>query len=223
VIFTGVLTLAFSFAFQDLLFGQQNLTGGSTGQTLPAAAVSLAYNQLGGYYLFAAAVIGFLIVFRLLQISHFGWAFRALHDDELAAELAGVNVARYRIYAAVIGSGMIGLTGALYAYSEGFVSPPTFAFDQVDVTVLVLVVFGGLGTLLGPLLGAVVFAFVDNALVNSGQLRELIYGALVVVLFLGFRRGVPHTIAAVARRFAPQLTGGAWRTSPARIRHRDRS
>lgn len=223
LIFTGVLTLAFSFAFQDLLFGQQHLTGGSTGQTLPAAAVSLAYNQLGGYYLFAAVVIGFLIIFRLLQISHFGWAFRALRDDELAAELAGVNVARYRIYAAVIGSAMIGLTGALYAYSEGFISPPTFAFNQVDVTVLVLVAFGGLGTLLSPLLGAVVFAFVDNALVNSGQLREVIYGAIVVVIFLGFRRGVPHTLGAIARRSAPQHDSRSWWALPAQIRQRDRS
>jgi len=221
VIFTGVLTLAFSFAFQDLLFGQQHLTGGSTGQPLTAAAVSLADNQIGGYYLFAAVVIGFLIVFRLLQMSHFGWAFRALRDDEVAAELAGVNVARYRIYAAVIGSAMIGLTGAFYAYSEGFISPPTFAFDQVDVTVLVLVAFGGLGSLLGPLLGAVVFAFVDNALVNSGQLREVIYGAIVVVIFLGFRRGVPHTLGAMAGRFAAQDNGGGRWTLP-NIRRRER-
>jgi ABC-type branched-subunit amino acid transport system permease subunit len=131
VIFTGVLTLALSFALQDLLFGQQGLTGGSTGQQLTAAAVSLADNQIGGYYLFAAVLIGFLIVYRLLQISHFGWAFRALRDDEEAAELAGVNVARYRIYAAVIGSAMIGLTGALYAYSEGFISPPRLPLTRL--------------------------------------------------------------------------------------------
>jgi ABC-type branched-subunit amino acid transport system permease subunit len=223
VIFTGVLTLAFSFAFQDLLFGQQHLTGGSTGQTLTAAAVSLADNQLGGYYLFAAVVIAFLIVFRLLQVSHFGWAFRALRDDELAAELTGVNVARYRIYAAVIGSSMIGLTGALYAYSEGFISPPTFAFDQTDVTVLVLVAFGGLGTLLGPLFAAAVFAFLDNALVNSGQLRELIYGVFVVVIFLAFRRGVVQTVVGFASRFAGERRGEArWRL-PGLERYRHRS
>jgi branched-chain amino acid transport system permease protein len=133
VIFTGIVTLAFSLAFQDLLLGQEHLTGGSTGQVVTAAAVVLSDNRLGGYYLFGGVVIGFLTIFRLLQISHFGWAFRALHDDEMAAELAGVSVARYRIYAAVIGSAMIGLTGALFAYSDGFLSPPTFAFDQVDV------------------------------------------------------------------------------------------
>jgi branched-chain amino acid transport system permease protein len=208
VIFTGVLTLVFSFGFQDLLFGKQNLTGGSTGQALPAAAISLADNQIGGYYLFAAVVVAFLVVFRLLQISRFGWAFRALRDDELAAELTGVNVARYRIYAALIGSAMIGLTGALYAYSEGFISPPTFAFSSVDVTVLVLVAFGGLGAVLGPLFGAVVFAFLDNALVNSGQLRELIYGAFVVVLFLVFRRGVVQTLVELRALRPPARSRG---------------
>lgn len=207
VIFTGVLTLALSFGFQDLLFGQEHLTGGSTGQVITGAAVSLADNQLGGYYLFAAVVVGFLIVFRVLQMSHVGWAFRALRDDELAAKLAGVNVARYRVYAALIGSAMIGLTGALYAYSEGFVSPPTFAFGQVDVTVLVLVIFGGLGSLLGPLFGAVVFAFLDNALVNSGQLRELIYGAFVVAIFLGFRQGAVQALIGLGSRLARQRRG----------------
>jgi branched-chain amino acid transport system permease protein len=209
VIFTGIITLAFSLAFQDLLFGQEHLTGGSTGQVVTAAAVTLSDSRLGGYYLFGGVVVGFLIIFRLLQISHFGWAFRALHDDEQAAEVAGVNVARYRIYAAVIGSAMIGLTGALFAYSDGFLSPPTFAFDQVDVRVLVLVVFGGLGTLLGPVIGAVVFAFLDYALINSGELRELLYGVCVVILFLGFRRGVIHAIGTAAERLGPQMKNGA--------------
>ncbi len=108
----------------------------------------------GAYYLFAGLLVAFLIVFRALQLSHVGWAFRALRDDEMAAELAGVNVSRYRIYAATIGSAMIGLTGALLAYSAGFISPATYSFDRVDVRVLVMVAFGGLGTLLGPVIGA---------------------------------------------------------------------
>lgn len=211
VIFTGIVTLAFSLAFQDLLFGQEHLTGGSTGQAVNAAAVTLSDTRLGGYYLFGGVVVAFLVIFRLLQISHVGWAFRALHDHELAAEVTGVNVARYRIYAAVIGSAMIGLTGALFAYSDGFISPPTFAFDQVDVRVLVLVAFGGLGTLLGPVIGAVVFAFLDYALVNSDQLRELLYGVCVVILFLGFRRGVVRELGDLAGRLARREEGGAWR------------
>ena len=61
----------------------------------------------------------YLVIFRLLQRSRTGWAFRALRDDMVAAELAGVDVARYRVYAGVLGSAMLGLAGALYAFSNG--------------------------------------------------------------------------------------------------------
>ena len=89
---------------------------------------------------------------------------------------------------------MIGLTGALLAYSAGFISPATYSFDRVDVRVLVLVAFGGLGTLLGPVIGAGVFAILDEQLTTSLELREVLYGVFVIAIFLGFRRGV------VARR-----------------------
>jgi branched-chain amino acid transport system permease protein len=208
VIFTGIVTLVFSLAFTNLLFGRRDLTGGETGLVLPDAADGLADDRVGAYYLFAAVLVGFLIVFRLLQLSHFGWAFRALSDDEVAAELAGVDVARYRIYAATVGSAMIGLTGALYAYSAGYISPATYGFDHVDVRVLVLVAFGGLGTLLGPVIGAGVFAFLDEALTTSLQLREVFYGVFVIAIFLGFRRGVVQTLVALVRRLGRSRATG---------------
>ncbi len=201
VIFTGVVTLVFSLAFTNLLLGQRDLTGSETGLVVPGAPADLADDRVGAYYVFAGVLVAFLIVFRALQLSHVGWAFRALRDDEVAAELAGVDVARYRIYAATVGSAMIGLTGALYAYSSGFISPSTYAFERVDVRVLVLVAFGGLGTLLGPVIGAGVFAFVDERLTASLQLREVLYGAFVIAIFLFFRRGVVRTFADLLRRF----------------------
>jgi branched-chain amino acid transport system permease protein len=202
IIFTGILTLVFSLGFENLLLGKRDLTGGDTGKVVTGAATRLADTRIGGYYLFAGVLVAFLIVFRALQVSHVGWAFRALRDDELAAVLAGVAVPRYRIYAAVVGSAMIGLTGALYAYSDGFISPATYAFDQVDVRVLVLVAFGGVGTLLSPVIGAAVFEYVDQKLTTSGQLREAFYGAFIVAIFLGFRRGVVPTLTTLARRLA---------------------
>jgi branched-chain amino acid transport system permease protein len=207
VIFTGIVTLAFSLAFFNLLLGQRDRTGGETGYVLTNAAIEYADDTVRAYYLFAGVLVGFLVVFRVLQLSHFGWAFRALHDDEVAAELAGVHVARYRIYAATVGSAMIGLTGALYAYSAGFISPATYAFDQVDVRVLVMVAFGGLGTLLGPVIGAALFAYVDERLTGSLQLREVFYGAFVIAIFLGFRRGVIQTVVDLVDRFVVRRRG----------------
>jgi branched-chain amino acid transport system permease protein len=205
VIFTGIVTLVFSLAFANLLLGKRDLTGSETGLVLTDAARRLADDRVGAYYFFAGVLVAFLIVFRALQLSHVGWAFRALRDDEVAAELAGVDVARYRIYAGTVGSTMIGLTGALYAYSAGFISPATYAFDHVDVRVLVVVAFGGLGTLIGPVIGAAVFALLDEWLSTSLQLREVFYGAFVIAIFLAFRRGVVPTLVTLVRRFWPRL------------------
>jgi branched-chain amino acid transport system permease protein len=207
IIFTGIVTLVFSLAFANLLLGQRDLTGSETGLVLTDAARGLADDRVGAYYFFAGVLVAFLIVFRALQLSHVGWAFRALRDDEVAAELAGVDVAKYRIYAATVGSAMIGLTGSLYAYSAGFISPATYAFEQVDVRVLVLVAFGGLGTLVGPVVGAASFALLDEALSTSLQLREVFYGAVVIAIFLGFRRGVVPSLGALVRLLRRRLTG----------------
>jgi branched-chain amino acid transport system permease protein len=200
IIFTGVVTLVFSLAFANLLLGQRDLTGAESGLVVTGAPADVADERVGAYYVFAGLLVACLIVFRALQLSHAGWAFRALRDDEVAAELAGVDVARYRIYAAIVGSTMIGLTGALYAYSAGFISPATYSFDRVDVRVLVFVSFGGLGTLLGPVIGAGVFAVLDEQLTTSLELREVLYGAFVIAIFLGFRRGVVHAVVALSRR-----------------------
>jgi branched-chain amino acid transport system permease protein len=207
VIFTGVVTLVFSLGFANLLLGQREYTGAETGLVVTAAADKLADDRVGGYYLFAGLLVAFLIAFRALQLSHIGWAFRALRDDEVAAELAGVDVARYRIYAATIGSGMIGLTGALLAYSSGYISPATYSFDRVDVRVLVLVAFGGLGTLLGPVIGAGVLAVVDERLTTSLELREVLYGVFVIAIFLFFRQGVVRTVVSLWQRLVGHRRG----------------
>jgi branched-chain amino acid transport system permease protein len=201
IIFTGIVTLVFSLGFANLLLGQRDLTGSETGLIVDGVPADLADDSVGGYYLFAGLLVAFLIVFRALQLSHVGWAFRALRDDEVAAELAGVNVARYRIYAAIVGSAMIGLTGALLAYSAGFISPATYSFDRVDVRVLVMVAFGGLGTLLGPVIGAGVFAVLDEQLSASLELREVLYGVFVITIFLFVRRGVVQAFVSLFDRF----------------------
>ena len=228
VIFTGIVTLVFSLAFANFLLGQRDLTGSETGLVIAGTRSGVADDQVGGYYLFAGVVVGFLLVFRALQLSHIGWAFRGLRDDEMAAELAGVDVARYRIYAATVGSAMIGLTGALYAYSSGFVSPDTYAFQNVDVRVLVLVAFGGLGALVGPVIGAGVLAFVDERLATTDarlwgvdviQLREALYGLFVIAIFLFFRRGVVPAVMTLARRVGGWRRGETGPPTPAPSEH----
>jgi ABC-type branched-subunit amino acid transport system permease subunit len=205
VIFTGIVTLAFSLSFQNLLLGQRDLTGGETGLIVDAGSDSLLGEDVAPFYVFLALVVAYLAVYRALQRSHVGWAFRALRDDEIAAELTGVDVKRYRILAGTLGSGMIGLAGALFAHSEGFISPTTFSFGEVDVLVIVMLAFGGIGSLLGPVIGAAVFTAVEEWLVSYDEYRLIVYGSVIVALFLLLPRGVVPTVerlVALARHRA---------------------
>jgi len=196
VIFTGIVTLIFALSFENLLLGLGEVTGGDAGFVIQSGADTFLRENIPPYYLMLAVVVLFLGVYGLLRRSHFGWAFRALRDDEVAAELAGVDVARYRVYAALIGSAMLGMAGATYAFTEGRISPTTFGFAEVDVVVIVMLAFGGIGTLLGPILGAVTFTIVDEVLIEFGQLKLVVYGTLVVLLFLFLPRGVIPTLGS---------------------------
>lgn len=203
VIFTGIVTLTFSLGFTNLLLGQRGLTGGETGLRIGIGAGTWMRELVPVYLLFLALLLAYLVGFRRLQRSHFGWAFRALRDDPVAAELAGIDVARYRIWAGGIGSTMLGLAGGLWAVTEGFVSPTTFAFGEVDIEALVILAFGGMGTLTGPVIGAVALTVIDELLRGYGQLRVAIFGVILITLFLGFPRGIGPVLSSLARRVLP--------------------
>jgi len=197
VIFTGIVTLIFSLSFDALLLGLSQLTGGDSGRPIHSGADTFLQARVPAYYLMLALVLAFLLIHGLLRRSYIGWAFRALRDDEVAAELAGIDVARYRVYGALVGAAMLGLAGSIYAFAEGRISPTTYGFGQVDVEVLVMLAFGGIGTLFGPALGATTFTLLDELLINFGQLRQVAYGILVIVLFLWMPRGLIPTATAL--------------------------
>ncbi len=201
-IFIGIVTIAFALSFENLILGKGDWTGGESGLRVSTASDSWISGQVSPYYLFLGVLVAYLVVYRALQRSRVGWAFRALRDDGLAAELSGVDVARYRIIAGALGGAMLGLAGGLYVFTESRVSPSTFEFGNVDVSVLVMLAFGGLGSLMGPVVGAVAFTWLDQFLeaLDYAQVKELVYGVVIIALFLGFRRGIVPAITDLFKR-----------------------
>jgi ABC-type branched-subunit amino acid transport system permease subunit len=214
-IFIGIVTLAFSLSFENFVLGRRDLTGGETGIFVEAGSDSFLHERVPPYYLFLALVAVYLVIYRVLQRSRTGWAFRALRDDQLAAELSGVDVAHYRVLAGILGSGMLGLAGALHAHSgRGFIGPTTFGFGDVDVKVLVMLAFGGIGTLLGPIVGAVSITWLDEVLVEYAQLRLVLYGLVIIAMFLRFSRGVVPVAIDLAQRLGGGLRNRLVRPKP---------
>lgn len=203
-IFTGIVTLTFSLSYENFVLGRRDLTGGENGLIVSAGNETILDDRVTPYYVFLALVAAYLVLYRAIQRSHFGWAFRALRDDNVAAELAGIDVSRYRVYAGLLGSAMLGVAGALFAHHRSFIGTSTYAFGNVDVRVLVMLALGGIGSLLGPVLGAAVFTIVDELLVDYAQLREVLYGVVTLVLFLGFRQGA---VPAIGRAWSRLVSG----------------
>lgn len=118
---------------------------------------------------------------RALKRSWLGLSLAAIRDEEQAASAAGLNVSNLKITAFAVGTGYAGLAGSLYAHFMTFISPGDFGFP-VSITTLCMVVVGGLGTLRGPLFGAIVLGLAPEVFRFLHDYRMLTYGALLVVL-----------------------------------------
>jgi ABC-type branched-subunit amino acid transport system permease subunit len=190
VIFVGIVTLTFSLIFQNLALGLRHYTNGETGLVTHGLGFSLLEDGLSSYYLFLAVLLLALLAYSFLMNSRLGVAFRALSDDEVTAELSGINVTACKVIAAAVGSAILGMVGALYGFYNGIVSPSVFSFVSVDIPVLIALMLGGMRTRVGPVLGAAAFAIIDELVRPFGQLNVLVYGTLLIVLFVVFREGL---------------------------------
>lgn len=207
-IFVGIVTLAFSLIFHNVILGLRKLTNGETGLVTKGLGAPLLEHPVSSYYVFLALLVGSLIGYSVLMSSRVGMAFRALSDDELTAELAGIDVARCKVVAAAVGSVLIGIVGGCYAYYSGFIGPAMFSLIGVDIAVLITLLLGGMGTRMGPVLGGAAFTVVEELVRPFGQLNVLVNGGLLVVLFVGFRRGLVPVFAKAASSLGLRPTVG---------------
>jgi branched-chain amino acid transport system permease protein len=196
VVLISILTLNLQLALVQFFVGARNITGGTTGfqfsgLKLEAVGelVGVSRNVVLYYLLVVLLVLGLLLYSRLVN-SKYGLAFSALREDEVAAESIGVNVVRYKTIAGVISAMMIGITGVMAAQFQQYILPAQFTFTQVDVIVLIMLIVGGLRTTFGPVYGAAIIILIEEALQGIGGWRTAIFGALLIVLFLYFRRGI---------------------------------
>lgn len=203
VIVIAILTLSIQMALSEIFVGARDLTGGSTGTSFSGLELPMVVEALGvgdrlvTYYLLFVFLTVVLVLYWWMRNSKYGLAFKAIRQDEVASEAVGINVIRYKVVAGVVAATVIGLVGPLYAQSEGYLLPTMFSFQSVDVVVLIMLVLGGMRTIVGPFIGAGVIIVINELLQDTGQWRTAVLGGLLIVLFVYFREGiVPKTRAA---------------------------
>lgn len=140
-------------------------------------------------YLFALLTI--FIIKNFINSTH-GRACIAVRDNEIAAETMGINTTYYKVLAFSMGAFFAGVAGALYAHYFFLIQPKTFTFMK-SFDALVMVVFGGLGSLTGSVLAAIVVTAVNAALINFGSLRMIVYALLLIVIMVFRPQGLMGT------------------------------
>lgn len=137
------------------------------------------------------AVLLGLTLFLLTRLRHskVGRAFEAIKEDEVAAQMMGINVAVYKLLAFTLGAAIAGLAGGLNAHYTFTISPGNYAFEQA-VEILTMAVFGGTGSLIGPTLGAAILTVLPEVLREFKDFRLTANGLILILVILYLPKGI---------------------------------
>jgi branched-chain amino acid transport system permease protein len=183
--YLAIVTLGFG-VIADLVFLNLEITGGPDGLVgIPAPRLlGLSFRSRGLYLLLVAASVLLALAFsyRLVHSYH-GRALRAIRDHETTAQVMGINTSAYKVVIFTLAAAMAGLAGSLYAHYITFINPESFGL-HTSILILCMVVLGGMGSIAGSVLGAVILTMVPEMLRQAHAFQDLIYGALLVGLLI---------------------------------------
>jgi len=190
--YLAMVTLAFGTIIQILINEMTFLTEGPMGIKLNKPALfGIQLDEREFYWLVALLMVLSLIVVHRVLRSHLGRAFEALRGSPIASDCMGVSVYRYKVYAFVISAGFAGLAGALYSFSEQYISPNTYNFE-LTVLFLLGIIMGGRKSRIGAMLGASIIVLLPKLLDDIEMFRYVSVALSVAVLIsaiVAVRRG----------------------------------
>src|SRR5258706_4476822 len=199
-VYLAMLTLAFAQIVWSILFQWEEVTGGSNG--ILGIWPQPPFDTRAAFYLLTLAlVVAGVLLLRCFLFAPFGYALRAGRDSALRAESIGINVKRVHWIAFAIAGTFAGIAGALFAFAKGSVFPQA-ASIPTSVDGLVMVLLGGVQTLAGPVVGAVVYHWLEAEIMRATDYWRGIVGLVIVALVLVFPQGIAGFVRSLRERAA---------------------
>jgi branched-chain amino acid transport system permease protein len=180
-VYLAIATLAFGEVMRVFILNTESWSGGAMGLT------GIPQNTQWWHVVLAVAVV--LFVLWRLRASKVGRAFDAIRGDETAANLMGIDVRANKMLAFVLGAAIAGLAGALNAHLTFFIGPSEFGFER-GVEILTMAILGGIGSLIGPVLGACILTLLPEVLRALADFRLMVNGFILVLIVLFLPRGI---------------------------------
>ena len=201
-IYFAMITLGFAQMVYFIVL-QMPWTGGEDGLQGVARGklfgiVSLQGNLAMYYFVYAVFLAGFWVIYRTIH-SPFGHVLRAIHENEPRAISLGYDVDRYKLMAFVISAGVSGLAGSMKALVFQSATLSDVHWHRSG-TVVLMTLLGGMGTPIGPSVGALLVAALENYLASYGSWVSVLTGGVFIVCVLAFRRGIVGELLALVKR-----------------------
>jgi branched-chain amino acid transport system permease protein len=190
-----ILTVSFAEVMRLVALNWMDLTQGPLG--LPG--ITPFGSKASAYYAALALAAASLVVCHRLVHSRVGRALVALRENEPLARSVGIDVYGSLVFASGLSAAIAGIAGGLYAHHQAFLSPEVFSFGYT-VTMVIMVVAGGQGTLAGPVVGAVIFTLLPEWLRAAAEWRLVTYALVLMAAVVFMPRGIVPTLAASWRR-----------------------
>lgn len=196
--YLAIMTLAFSELMRWSYIRTPYLTGGSMGLTVPPAEVFgwVLESEVQKFYVFLFIVVVVVIGTSRILESRFGRAFLAIKNDEKAAAAIAIPTGRYFVLAFALSGFIVGIGGAMYAALVGHLSPEAFGLVQV-ILQFAIIMAGGLGSLVGSILGAVLITATPELFRDWPGFEEMMFGVVIVLVILFLPRGLASLVARV--------------------------
>jgi branched-chain amino acid transport system permease protein len=183
--YLSLTTLSFAEIARVVIGNSHEFTRGDQGLNVPA----LMQSRAGYYYLFLAVLLATLVMLYLLMRGRPGRFWLAIRDDETGAESRGIDVVRYKTFAFALSCAICGLAGSLYGTFSQLVSPELGLLLQTGL-VISMVVIGGMGTLTGPIVGALLVYLASEWLRGVGNIQLIVFSTVVIIFARFFRTGL---------------------------------
>ena len=198
--YLAMATLALSIIVSIVIATEDALTGGPDGMSVPPMSVLGVpiQGERTWYWLIGACLFAAVWLAQNLIESPIGRALRAVHTSEIAAEVTGIDSARYKLMAFVVSAVFAGAAGALTAYYSGFVTPAKASFLH-SIELVTMVVFGGMASTFGAVVGAAVLTVLPQVLTTLKDYEMVVFGALLMATMIFLPRGVVPTLAGYLR------------------------
>jgi branched-chain amino acid transport system permease protein len=200
-VYFAMLTLAFAQIVWSIAFQWVDLTGGDNG-ILGVWPERWAASPSHFYWLSLAVAALVVAALRMAVFSPFGFALRASRDSPLRGEAIGIDGKRIQWTAFVIAGTVAGIGGALFAYLKGSVFPDVLGIP-LSVDALVMVLLGGVETVSGAIVGAIVYKALSIWLVSQTDWSKLVLGSFIVLIVVAFPKGIVGTLESIWPRRAP--------------------